>query len=209
MTQRPTPAAELFDALGLEYEHAFGKAPAHQAALAWLIERLAPASEVLDIGSGTGRPTAETLADAGHRVLGVDISLGMVEIARHQVPNASFRHQDARTLDLPEASMDAVCAFYPFLQMPRSDQQDLVRKITRWLRPGGHLLAATVALDVEGAAGRWMGHDVEVTSFAAEAFTALLEASGLEVLRTEELDFTPASEGAITEPQVFVYARRP
>ncbi|MFD9720709.1 class I SAM-dependent methyltransferase [Streptomyces sp. NPDC059076] len=208
MTQRPTPAAELFDALGLKYEQAFGNAPAHRTALTWLTEQLAPASEVLDIGSGTGRPTAQTLADAGHRVLGVDISPGMVEIARRQVPNASFRHQDARTLELPDASVDAVCAFYPFLQMPRADQKDLIRKIARWLRPGGHLLAATVTLDVEGVAGQWMGHEVEVTSFAAEAFTALLKAADLQVLRTEELDFTPETDGAITEPQVFVYARR-
>lgn len=208
MAEQKTSAAELFDSLGIEYERAFGHAPAHRSALVWLTERLAPASDVLDVGSGTGRPTAQTLADAGHNVLGVDISSQMVELARRQVPKATFRHQDARTLELAASSMDAICAFYPFLQMPRSDQRDLLAKIAHWLRPGGYLLAATVALDVEGAAGQWMGHEVEVTSFAAEAFTELLEASGLEVLRTEQMEFTPDSALAITEPQLFVYARR-
>ncbi|MEV5456216.1 SAM-dependent methyltransferase, partial [Streptomyces sp. NPDC052535] len=67
--ERP-PAAAAFDALGVEYEKAFAGSKTHRRSLEWLLARLAPGSRVLDVGSGTGRPTAETLANAGHAVLG-------------------------------------------------------------------------------------------------------------------------------------------
>lgn len=92
-----TPAA-VFDALGGEYEKAFASSAAHRASLAWLLERLSPGSTVLDVGSGTGRPTAATLAGAGHKVLGVDVSSVMVEIASRQVPGAEFRCEDIRRM---------------------------------------------------------------------------------------------------------------
>ncbi|MEO3973568.1 class I SAM-dependent methyltransferase [Streptomyces sp. CAU 1734] len=209
MTHRNTPAAEVFDSLGAEYERAFAHAPGHHEALRWLAERLPPGSEVLDVGSGTGYPTAHALAGAGHRVLGVDVSPVMVELAARRVPEAVFRRADARTLEIAPASLDAVCAFFSLLQMDRADQRALVERIAGWLRPGGLFVTATAVLDVERAPFTWMGHDVEVTSFAAGDYLGLLEAAGLTVLESHEREFTPDVESPITESQLFAYARKP
>lgn len=101
---RGRPAAAVFDALGAEYERAFAASAAHRESLERLLADLAPGSRVLDVGSGTGRPTARTLADAGHRVLGVDVSPVMTALAARQVPTAEFRCADARDLPCPRAS---------------------------------------------------------------------------------------------------------
>ncbi|NEE06177.1 methyltransferase domain-containing protein, partial [Streptomyces sp. SID7499] len=85
---RGRPAAAVFDALGAEYERAFAASAAHRESLERLLADLAPGSRVLDVGSGTGRPTAQTLAAAGHRVLGVDVSPVMTALAARQVPTA-------------------------------------------------------------------------------------------------------------------------
>src|SRR3954449_12678560 len=84
--ERRAPAAEVFDALGLDYEKAFAGSEAHRASLEWLLGHRAPGSRVLDVGSGTGRPPAATLTGAGHTVLGVDVSPVMTELAARQVP---------------------------------------------------------------------------------------------------------------------------
>ncbi|WGD44596.1 class I SAM-dependent methyltransferase [Streptomyces cathayae] len=205
---RRSPAAAVFDALGSDYEKAFAASGAHRASLAWLLERLPPGSRVLDVGSGTGRPTAATLTAAGHRVLGVDVSPVMVEIASRQVPEAEFRCGDIRGLPLEDGSLDAVCVYFALLQMSRAEQADLVRRLALVLRPGGLFALATVPLDVEGFDGVFMGQGVRVTSFAAQAVTALVREAGLTVLSEESVLFTPAHPDATPEPQLFLHGRR-
>ncbi|MFF6832505.1 class I SAM-dependent methyltransferase [Streptomyces sp. NPDC012438] len=205
--QRP-PAAVVFDALGAEYEKAFAGSEAHRRSLERLLGRLAPGSRVLDVGSGTGRPTAETLADAGHEVLGVDVSPVMVELASRQVPAASFRCADVRDFPLDDASFDAVCVYFSLLQLDRREQTETVRRLARALRPGGHLVLATVPLDVEGVEAVFMGQPVCVTSFTAADLAAVAASAGLDVLEREEALFTPAHPDAGPEPHVFLHCRR-
>ncbi|MFI8536591.1 class I SAM-dependent methyltransferase [Streptomyces aquilus] len=205
--QRP-PAAVLFDALGAAYEKAFAHAPAHLAALEWLVERLPSAAHVLDVGSGTGRPTAAALVAAGHSVLGVDVSPVMVELAGRQVPEAEFRHADIRELPLESESFDGVCVFFSLLQMSRAEQSALLRRLAGALRPGGYLVLATVAADVEDVEVVFMGRAVRATSFAEEGVVAAVAEAGLTVLARQHPTFTPDHPDAAPEPHLFLYCRR-
>ena len=205
--QRP-PAAVLFDVLGPDYEKAFSHAPAHLAALAWLIERLPPGARTLDVGSGTGRPTAAALIDAGHSVLGVDVSPVMVDLAARQVPGAEFRCGDIREMPFEADSFDGVCVFFSLLQMTRAEQSALLRRLTLALRPGGHLALATVPVDVEDLEVVFMGQPVRATSFAEEDFVGMAEAAGLTVLSRHSTVFTPDHPAAGPEPHLFLHCRR-
>lgn len=202
------PAAELFDALGADYEKAFAHAPAHLSALEWLTERLPPEGRVLDVGSGTGRPTAAVLVAAGHSVLGVDVSPVMVELASRQVPGAEFRHADIRELPLDEGSFDGICVFFSLLQMSRADQTALVRRLASALRPGGHLVLATVPADVEDVEVVFMGRAIRATSFSEEGVLALVRDAGLTVLSADRSVFTPDHPDGGPEPHLFVRCRR-
>ncbi|WP_250290284.1 class I SAM-dependent methyltransferase [Streptomyces atroolivaceus] len=201
-------AAEAFDAIGADYETAFAGSAAHHASLHRLLEHLAPHSRVLDVGSGTGRPTAHTLTAAGHEVLGVDVSPVMVDLASHRVPGASFRCADIRAFPLEEESFDAVCVYFSLLQMSRGEQRSLVRRLAGSLRPGGRLVLATVPLDVEDVDAVFMGRPVRVTSFGAEAVRALVTGAGLTVTHEEDAVFTPSYPGAVPEPHLFLDCRR-
>ena len=53
---------------------------------------------MLDLGCGTGLPTARQLTDAGLRVTGVDLSAGMLALARANVPDAEFVQADLADL---------------------------------------------------------------------------------------------------------------
>ncbi|WP_141203177.1 class I SAM-dependent methyltransferase [Streptomyces griseorubiginosus] len=209
MAEEGQRAAEVFDALGLTYEKAFARSEAHLASLEWLLGRLAPGSRVLDVGSGTGRPTASTLAEAGHEVLGVDVSPVMVDLAVRQVPRATFRLADIRELPLEDDAFDAVCVYFSLLQMSRAEQSRVLGRLARALRPGGSLVLATVPADVEDLAIEFMGRPVRATSFAAEDVVAVVRDAGLVVESEHLVEFTPDHPEGAPEPHLFVYGRLP
>ncbi|MEU6840222.1 class I SAM-dependent methyltransferase [Streptomyces rubiginosohelvolus] len=202
-----SPAAAVFDALGAEYERAFASSDAHRESLERLLTDLAPGSRVLDVGSGTGRPTAQALTEAGHRVLGVDVSPVMTALAARQVPGADFRCADVRDLPLAEGEFDAVCVYFSLLQLERGEQAGLLERLVRSLRPGGLLVAATVPVDVAGVDAVFMGQPVRVSSFGAEEFTALIARTGVAVEWTLSALFTPDHPAGAPEPHVFVHGR--
>ncbi|MDR6976043.1 SAM-dependent methyltransferase [Streptomyces sp. 3330] len=201
-------AARVFDALGPAYEKAFAHSEAHRGSLEWLLGRLSPGSRVLDVGSGTGRPTAETLARAGHHVLGVDVSPVMVELAARQVPEAEFRCLDVRELPLEDGSFDAVCVYFSLLQLDRAQQSELIGRLAGALRPGGSLALATVPLDVAGVDAVFMGQPVRVTSFAGADLVDVVTGAGLTVLAEENVLFTPDHPEAVPEPHLFLHCAK-
>ncbi|MEU3628446.1 SAM-dependent methyltransferase [Amycolatopsis coloradensis] len=206
---RPATAAELFDAIGSAYEDVFGRAPVVDRALRHLLETLPPSSRVLDIGSGTGRPVAEELAAAGHRVTGLDVSPVMIGLAREQVPAATFVHVDVREWTSPPESWEAVCAFFPFLQMPREDTEAVLADIARWLAPGGLLALVTVPRDVEDLPVEFFGRTFHETSFAPDDLVGRVRAAGLEVTGTHSEIFTADEPGTPPEEHLLITARRP
>jgi SAM-dependent methyltransferase len=202
-------AARPFDALGIKYEQAFGHQPERRAALDWLIARLPAGARVLDIGSGTGRPTAEILTQAGHAVTGIDVSATMIDIARRQVPGARFEQVDVRDFVSEDASWDAVCAFFSLLQMPRRDLDATLRRIAGWLAPGGYFVLATAPVDLEELDVLWMGQPLRVTSYPTERYLELLRAAGLEIVHARTSLFRPDFPDMGEEEDLFCYARRP
>lgn len=92
-----TGQAEAFDAIGDRYDEAFPHKEGQVGAGDWLIESLDPGARVLDLGSGTGVPTARQLADAGFEVVGVDFSARMVALARGTSPPPRSTSWTSRT----------------------------------------------------------------------------------------------------------------
>lgn len=197
-----------FDNLGLAYERAFRDLPALDSALEHLGAALPRGAAVLDVGSGTGRPVAERLTAGGHRVTGVDVSPRMVEIAREQVPGATFEVADVRTHPSPAASWDAVCAFFSLLTMPRPELDATLARLAAWLVPGGRLALATVPVDADGVDIPFLGQPVRAYSYDAETFLERVRGTGLVVDRHDVTTFTPDFPGATPEPHLFLDAHR-
>lgn len=205
---RRKSAAEVFDALGERYEELFGQVPGQIEALEWLTARLPAGARVLDVGSGTGRPTAEALVRAGCDVTGIDVSPAMVALARTRVPAARFEQADVRTYTPPTGGFDAVCSFFPLLVMDQPEVAAALDQMASWTAPGGYFVMATVPGDIRGLDIEWMGHEVTVSSLSTEDHLARLADRGLEVLHHHTATFHPADDLAGPEEHLFCYARR-
>jgi SAM-dependent methyltransferase len=111
----------------------------------FLVSRLELASgaRVLDVGCGFGRHSIE-LARRGYQVVGIDPSPAMLEAARLRAAQAGlgidFRQASGETLAADEEFDAALCLFTTLGQMSgRRDNGQLVERVYRALRPGGHL----------------------------------------------------------------------
>ncbi|MHB1910611.1 MAG: class I SAM-dependent DNA methyltransferase [Acidimicrobiales bacterium] len=121
-----------------------------------LLGRLPAPSRVLELGCGPGVPAAAGIVSAGHDLLGVDISARQIDIARRQVPLATFLHADVLTLEFDAASFDAVVALYSIIHIPRRHYPELFGRVRRWLTPDGWLLASFGTGDSSG----WLEEDL-------------------------------------------------
>ena len=84
--------AVAFDSIGAGYGEAFPAKGGQLACGEWLLRELEPGAEVLDVGCGTGDPTMLQLSGGGLAVTGVDLSDGMLELARRTVRRNTTPH---------------------------------------------------------------------------------------------------------------------
>jgi SAM-dependent methyltransferase len=153
--------------------------------LALALELIPAGSDVLELGCGAGIPM--TAALAGNRaVTGVDISATQLDMARHNVPGATFIQADMTSLAFEPATFDAVVAFYSLTHVPRDEQVGLIERIRGWLRPGGLFLASMGADDEPGdVEADWLGVDMYFSHFGAKANRRLVERAGLVIEQAE------------------------
>jgi ubiquinone/menaquinone biosynthesis C-methylase UbiE len=97
--------------------------------------RAAGGGPVADIGCGTGRVTA-FLDRADVDVSGIDLSPGMLAVARQNHPGLRFSEGSVFALDLPDGSQAGVVAWYSIIHMPPARLPAAFAKFHRVLAPG-------------------------------------------------------------------------
>jgi SAM-dependent methyltransferase len=119
----------------------------NQTGLNELLEQLAILSllpevkglTVLDLGCGAGELCRRLQVLGAEKVVGVDISANMLDLARKDVPDGvSFQNKAMEELEFSPGSFDLVVSSLAFHYV--SDLRDLFQKIHIWLKPGGLLL---------------------------------------------------------------------
>lgn len=209
-----TGQAEAFDAIGRHYDEAFPHKDGQLAAGRRLADALAPGSRVLDVGCGTGVPTARQLADAGHSVLGIDLSSGMLDLARKNVPahNAEFRQLDVAALraEGPDGvgQFDGIAAFFALLMLPRAEIPYALRLLHGLLRPGGLLALSMVEADLDDAGIPFLGHTIRVSGYLRDELRQVVRDAGFDIVDEDTYSYAPASSEVPPEHQLFMHCRR-
>ncbi|MGW0760731.1 class I SAM-dependent DNA methyltransferase [Streptomyces sp. NPDC002814] len=213
-TLRPdrTGQAEAFDAIGNRYDEAFPHKEGQVAAAAWLIGSLPAGSRVLDLGCGTGLPTARQLAEAGLDVVGVDLSDGMIALARKHVPTGEFHQADIADLrpggPLDLGRFDGVAAFFSLLMLPRAEIPLALRTVRHLLRPGGLLALSMVEADVDDFSIPFIGRSIRVSGYLRDELREVVETASFEIGDESSYTYAPAAADIQPEVQIFLHCRR-
>lgn len=164
--------------------------------------------DVLDIATGPGN-VAKYLSykRPDFKILGIDLALNMIELAKKNNPQSEFAVMDCRTIDTIGRKFDAVmCAFcLPYLS--KEESRKLIFDSSMLLNPGGILYISTMEGDYDKSG-------FETTSFSGEnrifiyyhqekyLSDCLLDA-GLEIVNLQRKDY-PEPDGTFLTDMIFI-----
>lgn len=164
-------------------------------------------AHVLDAGCGPGR-MSRYLTERGCLVQGVDLSPGMVAMARRDHSDLTFTVGSLAALPYRNDQFAGVLLWYSTIHTPPTGQARIFAEAARVLRPSGHLLvgfqAGEGSRDV-GAAYRRFGHEIRLERhrYTADQVAAEIEAAGLR----EQCRLVRRARGTERDDQAFLLAK--
>jgi ubiquinone/menaquinone biosynthesis C-methylase UbiE len=191
-----------------EFREELDRKPFDREMLERLIEDVGDRGIICDMGCGPGQ-IARYLSDHGQETCGIDISAGMVEIAKVQNPGVEFSQGDMLALtDVPDNSFGGIAAFYSIIHIPRSKLNEAFAELMRVLRPGGTLLLTFHVGDVTVEREAWYGKRVSLKFFffETEEIRAVLKNAGFERLRINVREPYPEEYKSM---RAYVFAEKP
>ncbi|MBJ6763601.1 methyltransferase domain-containing protein [Myxococcaceae bacterium JPH2] len=147
--QALTSVERGYDLLAPKFDHTPFRTP--DALLKATFDLVGPPGSVdraLDVCCGTGAAMRALRPLCRERVVGVDLSQGMLDEAQRRLADApgdavlEFQRADALTLTF-EAEFDLATSFGAFGHILEEDEPRLVQGIARALRPGGRFVFVT------------------------------------------------------------------
>ncbi|WP_020574688.1 class I SAM-dependent methyltransferase [Actinopolymorpha alba] len=122
------------------------------------------AGPVADIGCGPGRVAAH-LHSLGLEVFGIDLSPGMIAVARETYPALRFDEGSMIALDLADGQLGGVVAWYSIIHTPPERLPVIFAEFHRVLRPGGYLQLAFQAGDEVVHLEQAYGHSLSLDAY--------------------------------------------
>lgn len=186
----------IYSSLTPVYDLVFG--PVLQAGRRTAIARmpLCAGARVLEVGVGTALTAALYPSDC--EVVGIDVSVGMLEKAREriqqeQLSNVQVMRMDAANLTFPNESFDVVYAPYTISAVP--DPIEVAREMRRVCRGQGRIVFLNHFLSDNcfvASAERSLTRVTERIGFRANLdLPSLLSRGGLEPESIERVNFPP------------------
>ncbi|WP_121390945.1 class I SAM-dependent methyltransferase [Actinokineospora cianjurensis] len=181
--------------------------PYLRAALAVFADqvRAAGGGPVADVGCGPGHVTAH-LQGLGVDAFGIDLSPGMIDVARRARPDLRFEVGSMTDLPLRDASVAGLLAWWSLIHIPDDEVPTVLAHFHRVLRPGGPLqlgfhVGDTSRVKTEGYGGHPMA--VHVHRRRPDEVAAWLRDAGFEI----EAHWLCGPDEQV--PQALLFARRP
>lgn len=191
MTDPPpvSPAEGLrtsYDAVAQAYEQRYGEElrhkPLDRALLGVFADDVGPASVVGDVGCGPGHITAH-LHELGLRPVGIDLSPGMIALARERYPDVNFAVASMLALPAGDHSWAGMVAFYSIIHLTSDELPVAFAEFARVLARGAPALVTFHVGDEVRHVGELLEQRVSVDFHFRQpaTVTKLLQAAGFDV----------------------------
>lgn len=152
------------------------------------IERLPATAKVLDAGCGAGIPISQLLSEH-FQVTGVDFSEAQIELAKKNVPTATFLCEDMTKLNFPDNTFDGITSYYAIIHIPREEHQALLANFHRMLKPGGFALLCLGAEHlIDDIDEDYLGTRMYWSHFDTETYLKMLNDCGFSTIWSRRVE---------------------
>ena len=132
--------------------HWAGDAFNHQNGIAQherALQFAAKSGRAIDVGCGSSGRIIRLLLSRGFEVEGLDLSAGMLALARAKHPDVTFHHADICSWEFPRR-YDFISAWDSIWHVPLPAQPAVLAKLCGALNPGGVLIFTSGGVDTPG-----------------------------------------------------------
>ncbi|MFM9969471.1 MAG: class I SAM-dependent methyltransferase [Burkholderiales bacterium] len=130
----------------------------------------------LDVGCGSGGQMMEKLLAAGFAVTGIDVSTGMLDIAKSRHPSVEFVHDDITEWE-STLRFDLILAWDSIFHLPHGSHALVIGKLCSYLSEGGVLLFSAGGIDGK-VVGPMHGHEFHYSSLSDTRLIELIKRGG-------------------------------
>jgi ubiquinone/menaquinone biosynthesis C-methylase UbiE len=147
MVESEEEARVAYDLVAEDYaallEGELATLPLERAMLTAFVEQVEAGGggPIADLGCGPGRVSG-FLAGIGADVRGIDLSPGMIAVARRDHPDIPFEVASMAELPFGAGALAGALAWYSIIHVPQGRQDAVFAEFARTVRPGGMLLLA-------------------------------------------------------------------
>ena len=133
---------QTYDRIAKIYEKKYGNLPESEVPYLQkfynLTTSISKKPKILDAGCGTGRDLAylETLSA---ELYGVDLSRGMLSIAKNKLKKSHLLKADIRALPFPDEFFDGIFSIATLVHLPSKGKEEAINEFWRVLKPNGIL----------------------------------------------------------------------
>ena len=195
-----------YDQIAVDYVQATSNLQP-QREFATFSQMLLTGNVVLDAGCGGGRD-CRAFAERGFRVIGIDLSVEMLKIAKNLAPGCEFRQTDLRKIPLADNSIDGIWCCASLLHLKRKEVHRALLEFRRVLRKG----AVCCILIKKGKGEKFVkdsrshGKPRFYSYFQPDEIRNLCRSLHFEILAGET---TQSSSGAQREEWLYFLLRKP
>lgn len=170
-----------YDDIAREYAEEFFNDTSDNQYIDYFLQSL-EGTKILDVGCGNGKD-CKYISQKGFDINGIDLSVGMLEIAKERVPEGKFEVMDIANITYPDNSYDGIISNCSLFHVPTEELPKTLESFARILKPNGKLL-----LILQEGLGETMveepyrkGVHIYMNYFSLEQIQNLLREYGFEV----------------------------
>ena len=162
---------------------------------------------ILDLGCGSGRDLVE-LSKRNCKVMGVDFSEELLDIAKQNMPNAELIKSDMRTYSSSYDEFDGVWANASLLHIPKNEITDLISNIYNMLKLKGVLFTS-----IKEGVGEEIIEDKRYEGNPRKFFVYYEKNEMEEILKSAgfqdiESEYASVDNSYMTHPFISIFARK-